>query len=147
MTAGWRVRLVRIVISVSWGLERFHINLPTLVKTQTDRSTVRWCGHDSRGNPTVRIVDGEERVLDEVPLVAPLFLRHKRGEALPSTRLAHQLNRSLIRSQIYVPKYYDPRLRSAAERLRGTHELVRIGDLVESGSLDIATGVEAGKMS
>lgn len=77
-------------------------------------SDVRWCGHDSRGNPTVRIVDGCERVLDEVPLVAPLFLRHMRGEALPPTRLAHQLERSLIRSHIYVPKYYDPRLRSAA---------------------------------
>ena len=34
-------------------------------------SDVRWCGHDSRGNPTLRVVDGEERILDEVPEVAP----------------------------------------------------------------------------
>ena len=110
-------------------------------------SDVRWCGHDSRGNPTVRITDGEERVLDEVPAVAPLFLRHAAGEALPPGRLAHQLDRHLIRSQIYVPKYYDPRLRSAAARLRGTHELIRIGDLAESGELDVTTGVEPGKMA
>ncbi len=110
-------------------------------------SDVRWCGHDSRGNPTIRIADGEARVLDEVPSVASLFLRHTAGEALPPSRLAHQLDRSQIRSQIYVPKYYDPRLRSAATRLRATHELLRIGDLVDSGSLDIATGVEPGKMA
>lgn len=110
-------------------------------------SDVRWCGHDSRGNPTVRIDDGEARVLDEVPSIAPLFLRHATGEALPPSRLAHQLDRGQIRSQIYVPKYYDPRLRSAATRLRATHELLRIGDLTDSGLLHIATGVEPGKMA
>lgn len=31
---------------------------------------VKWCGHDSRGNPTIRIDnDGNEILLDEVPLV------------------------------------------------------------------------------
>ncbi len=110
-------------------------------------SDVRWCGHDSRGNPTVRVADGEARVLDEVPLVAPLFLRHAAGETLPPSRLAHQLDRGVVRSHIYVPKYYDPRLRSVATRLRATHELLRVGDLAESGRLDIATGVEPGKMA
>jgi len=110
-------------------------------------SDVRWCGHDSRGNPTIRIADGEARVLDEVPSVGPLFLRHTTGEVLPPSRLAHQLDRRQIRFQIYVPKYYDPRLRSAATRLRATHELLRIGDLADSGLLDIATGVEPGKMA
>lgn len=110
-------------------------------------SDVRWCGHDSRGNPTIRIADGEARILDEVPSIAPLFLRHTTGEELPPSRLAHQFDRDQIRSQIYVPKYYDSRLRSAATRLRATHELHRIGDLVDSGLLNIATGVEPGKMA
>lgn len=35
---------------------------------------VKWCGHDSRGNPTYRTNDTGERILlDEVPLVAPLY--------------------------------------------------------------------------
>lgn len=35
---------------------------------------VKWCGHDSRGNPTFRIdKDGTQTLLDEVPDVAPLF--------------------------------------------------------------------------
>ena len=35
---------------------------------------VKWCGHDSRGNPTIRIgEDGVEELLDDIPLVAPLY--------------------------------------------------------------------------
>jgi type I restriction enzyme M protein len=35
---------------------------------------VKWCGHDSRGNPTYRVgTDGSKVLLDEVPLVAERF--------------------------------------------------------------------------
>lgn len=35
---------------------------------------VKWCGHDSRGNPTWTLdKDGRKTLLDEVPLVAPLY--------------------------------------------------------------------------
>lgn len=37
-------------------------------------SVVEWCGHDSRGNPTMRIhKDGAKELLDDVPKVAPAF--------------------------------------------------------------------------
>jgi type I restriction enzyme M protein len=37
-------------------------------------SVVEWCGHDSRGNPTVRRnADGKEMELDDVPHVARHF--------------------------------------------------------------------------
>lgn len=42
-------------------------------------SVVEWCGHDSRGNPTIRRTkDGDEELLDDVPLVAENFT-----EAMP----------------------------------------------------------------
>ncbi len=35
---------------------------------------VKWCGHDSRGNPTVRVdSSGAEVLLDDIPRVAPLY--------------------------------------------------------------------------
>lgn len=35
---------------------------------------VKWCGHDSRGNPTYRVnADGSRELLDEVPLVASYY--------------------------------------------------------------------------
>lgn len=37
-------------------------------------SVVEWCGHDSRGNPTIRrLADGRDELLDDVPLVAQQF--------------------------------------------------------------------------
>lgn len=37
-------------------------------------SDVKWCGHDSRGNPTfVYDETGERKLLDDIPNVAPLF--------------------------------------------------------------------------
>ena len=37
---------------------------------------VKWCGHDSRGNPTYRKdATGKKVLLDEVPLVAETFLK------------------------------------------------------------------------
>lgn len=35
---------------------------------------VKWCGHDSRGNPTYRVLEnGTQELLDEVPLVAGIY--------------------------------------------------------------------------
>jgi type I restriction enzyme M protein len=37
-------------------------------------SVVEWCGHDSRGNPTIRrAADGSEELLDDIPEVAKQF--------------------------------------------------------------------------
>lgn len=37
-------------------------------------SVVDWCGHDSRGNPTLRVnADGSEELLDDIPKVAAAF--------------------------------------------------------------------------
>ena len=51
-----------------------------LEKTSADKPyptfmcDVKWCGHDSRGNPTWSLDgDGKKVLLDEVPLVAPLY--------------------------------------------------------------------------
>ncbi len=35
---------------------------------------VKWCGHDSRGNPTLKKDDnGQDILLDDIPMVAPLY--------------------------------------------------------------------------
>jgi type I restriction enzyme M protein len=37
-------------------------------------SVVEWCGHDSRGNPTIRMLpDGTSILLDDVPKVPEAF--------------------------------------------------------------------------
>ena len=55
-------------------------------------SSVEWCGHDSRGNPTLRrnALD-EDEVLDEVPDVAPIYQGFKRGGLVSGSRLGFVL--------------------------------------------------------
>lgn len=49
-------------------------NSPPPADHEIFMSVVEWCGHDSRGNPTVRRgPDGTEVLLDDVPLVAAKF--------------------------------------------------------------------------
>lgn len=49
-------------------------NEPPRDDEDTFMSVVEWCGHDSRGNPTIRRkADGTEELLDDVPLVARHF--------------------------------------------------------------------------
>lgn len=113
-------------------------------------SVVRWCGHDSRGNPTLRKNnDGSETLLDDVPSVAPQFrhLRDLDGETPKFTKLGFRLRSSLIRKTVFVPKYYDPDLENDILALAQSHDLVTVGELVEQRLLSITTGDEIGKMA
>lgn len=76
-------------------------------------SEVRWCGHDSRGNPTLRLnrETREYELLDEVPLVKQkiraLYDRAIDADVDHKDRLAFRVSKSDIKDNIYVPKYYD----------------------------------------
>lgn len=108
----------------------------------------KWCGHDSRGNPTVRKQpDGSLIVLDDIPAIAARYADYRRGELGDGDHLGFALKSSELRNRILVPKYYDPEITRALDDIRGTHELRVIGDLVDAGVLALATGVEVGKMA
>ena len=113
-------------------------------------SVVRWCGHDSRGNPTLRKnIDGSETLLDDVPSVALRFdrLRNAENGVLKFTKLGFRLRASQVRNNIFVPKYYDPDLENDIHALALSHDLVTVGELVDKGILNITTGDEIGKMA
>jgi type I restriction enzyme M protein len=52
-----------------------------------------------------------------------------------------------LKNKILIPRYYDPELDAYIRRLKRTHSMVCLGDLVERGAVTIATGVEIGKMA
>jgi type I restriction enzyme M protein len=104
----------------------------------------KWCGHDSRGNETIR--DG--KLLDDIPTVAERYRSLVRnGGSVEEDHLGFLLSRRRVRNTILVPKYYDPELAERLGRLARTHDLVEVGDLVRTGTLKITTGVEVGKMA
>ena len=110
---------------------------------------VKWCGHDSRGNPTIRKDKlGDEVLMDEVPEVAGRYrtLKDNPKKAKPG-RLGYLLPDSQVRNNIFIPKYYDPEITDQLQRLSATHDLVRLDDLVKKGALAFDTGIEVGKMA
>jgi type I restriction enzyme M protein len=112
---------------------------------ETFMSDVKWCGHDSRGNPTLRKdpSTGQMSLLDEVPTVPQRY----RKVAKIRDRLGFMLPVGQVRNRIFVPKYYDPGIEAELEALKKTHKLIRLGDLEKSRALLIDTGVEIGKMA
>jgi hypothetical protein len=52
-----------------------------------------------------------------------------------------------IRSRIFIPRYYDPKLEEDLHALLKTHYLVTLGNLVKDGIISWQTGIEIGKMA
>lgn len=110
----------------------------------------KWCGHDSRGNPTLREnSSGESVLLDEVPEIAQLYSRFQAGRLRTQDQdhRGFSLASNAVRGWILVPKFYDPELEKYLDGLKKTHKLVRIGDLISQNVLSVTTGVEVGKMA
>lgn len=109
---------------------------------------VKWCGHDSRGNPTLRRKeDGTFELLDEVPAVAKSYRILTRNPTRPGSRQGFVMRTGDLRGTIMVPKYYDPAVAGELDRLAVTHDLVTLGDLQKQRVISVSTGVEVGKMA
>ena len=109
----------------------------------------KWCGHDSRGNPTRRrLSDGRTALLDEVPEIAERFAHWRRdpGSFQPDHR-GFPLSQETIVRDVLIPRYYDPAIEAERSRLGGEYRFITLGELVNRGALSFATGVEVGKMA
>ncbi len=108
----------------------------------------RWCGHDSRGNPTLRKnAQGELELLDDVPTILARYRDIMSGAQPSRDHLGFMLRADEIKNGILVPKYYNPEIEDDLRRLRVSHSLVTLGDLVAEKKVSADTGVEIGKMA
>jgi type I restriction enzyme M protein len=109
----------------------------------------KWCGHDSRGNPTIRKSHngGPSELLDDIPVIGQRFRTMNRRGSDQWDHLGFFIKSDEIKNNIFVPKYYNPELEHYLSSLSKTHELIRIGDLVEARAVSMSTGVEPGKMA
>ena len=108
----------------------------------------KWCGHDSRGNPTLRRnAKGDMELLDDVPTI---LARHKlmtEGKPTPVDHLGFWMKASDIKNNILVPKYYSPEIDKRLKELKSTHSLISVKELIDQGKLSLDTGIEIGKMA
>ncbi len=112
-------------------------------------SVVRWCGHDSRGNPTLRQnPDGSEVLLDDVHKVSTQYKELATQDTPKAfTKLGFRIQSSQVKNNILVPKYYDPDLERDIQALAETHDLASVEELMRRQILSIGTGDEIGKMT
>jgi type I restriction enzyme M protein len=109
----------------------------------------KWCGHDSRGNATIRKdPSGMEILLDDVPTVAERYrtLKGSSQKTKPG-RLGYMLPNGQVRNNILIPKYYDPEIAEQLRHLSITHDLIQLEHLTKKGVLAFDTGIEVGKMA
>ena len=108
----------------------------------------KWCGHDSRGNPTLRKnAAGEMVLLDDIPTITHRFKVLSGAHTAPRDHLGFMLRSDRIRNRCLVPKYYNPEIEEELERLRSSHDLIAIGELINQGDIAIDSGIEIGKMA
>ena len=108
----------------------------------------KWCGHDSRGNPTLRRdPTGEMVLLDDVPTILERYRQLSAGARHPASHLGFHLRSDQVTNGILVPKYYAPEIKQEQERLAATHEFLLVQQLVDDGILAVTTGIEIGKMA
>lgn len=108
----------------------------------------KWCGHDSRGNPTLRKnIQGEMELLDDIPLITERFRQIMMEGGTVRDHLGFVLRSDKIQNRILVPKYYNPEITRDLQKLKKTHTLVSIGSLIEEKKISVNTGIEIGKMA
>ena len=109
----------------------------------------RWCGHDSRGNPTYHtLANGHLKLLDEVPEIAARFAQWQddAGAFKPDHR-GFPLPCEDVVNDVLIPRYYNPEIGAQMSRLGDDYRFVALADLVDQGVLSFATGIEVGKMA
>jgi type I restriction enzyme M protein len=97
-----------------------------------------WCGHDSRAR---------EIPHDDLPKIGDQFELHKKRKALDPSALGFLVDDAAVAENVLCPRYFDPELETELLRLRKTHSVVRFGDLIADGTIEIDTGHEVGKLA
>jgi type I restriction enzyme M protein len=98
----------------------------------------KWCGHDSRGKTIP---------YDDLPLITQRFAAWKKGIIEKANHLGYIVSPEQISDDALAPRYYNPDVTDSLSSLEETHEMVSVGNLMESGLLKITTGNEIGKLA
>ncbi|MEN3822341.1 N-6 DNA methylase [Staphylococcus xylosus] len=99
----------------------------------------QWCGHDSRGKAIPK---------DDLPSIVANYKNYKEIMTVEEySELGFSITSDMIENQILSPRYYNPNILIQSDKLKNTHNLVRIQDLIDEGVLEFQTGDEVGKLA
>jgi restriction endonuclease S subunit len=107
---------------------------------------------------THSIIEGRNTLREKIRLI-PLIAQgiiHSFDDVIPpelslleesSGTPGFKINLSKIQKGIFIPKYYDPKLKKDLKTLSETHNLIQLRDLVKQRIICWDTGIEIGKMA
>ncbi|MCK9421219.1 MAG: N-6 DNA methylase [Bacteroidales bacterium] len=101
-------------------------------------AVAKWCGHDSRGL---------EIPFDDIPKIQNRYNQYVTDGKIEYDHLGFTILESHIKSNVYLPKYYNPEMQDKLKILSETHDLVEFKDLVKAKIIRVSTGDEVGKLS
>jgi type I restriction enzyme M protein len=123
-------------------------------RSQVFMAIAKNIGHDKNGKPTFKfnkdgsyILDkrGNKILDDETPEIAQNFTKFLNGN-LEESVLGFAVPTTETENHIYIPETYKPEVKQTLSQIKksGLHDLVKVGDLVEKGILQIKRGNEIG---
>ena len=65
----------------------------------------------------------------------------------PHNHLGFLQTHARLRGSVLIPKYYNPEISDRLQKLKPTHDLVPLGDLLDREEITVSTGDEIGKMA
>lgn len=98
----------------------------------------KFCGHDSRGKQIWK---------DDLPAISANLQLFKEASLNEHSNLGYTIEYDGIENNILAPRYYDPHVFKDLEKLKKTHDLLKIDDLITDGTLRFSTGDEVGKLA
>lgn len=99
----------------------------------------KWCGNDSRGKKIDK---------DDIPQIIDNYKEFERkGEVPEYSTLGFSMNWSDVENYILSPRYYNPAANLIMQKMKETHDFIKIQDMIDHGEIEFKTGDEVGKMA
>lgn len=98
----------------------------------------KWCGHDSRGR---------EIPNDDIPQIVQNYKHYHETNTVPNTALGFVVSSADIENGVLAPRAYTFRVSATTQISEEAYTFVTIGELIEQGCIQVATGDEVGKLA
>ena len=98
----------------------------------------KWCGHDSRGRAIPH---------DDMPKIVAAYAKFRDCRATRGLAFGFCVSYKDIGDGALCPRYFDPEIKQSLASLQDSHALVTFQELLDDGTLSLATGVEVGKLA